>query len=68
MGWGYATAFLPYGEALKDHRQLLNQEFNSKKAQRFRPQHVAATKVLLKRLFVTPKKWRTHIRELGCLL
>lgn len=62
MGWGYTTAFLPYGQTLKDHRRLLNQEFSSQRARRFRPQQAAATKTLLKRLLVTPENWEPHIR------
>lgn len=48
MGWGFAFAFMPYGEAWRRRRQIIQGYFHHNMAERYRPALLQATQLLLR--------------------
>ncbi|KAJ7142243.1 cytochrome P450 [Mycena epipterygia] len=67
MEWTWNLPIMPYGNACspRAHRRLFSQGFNVRASQNFRPQQLAATHGLLRRLVHTPDTFRNHLRRMA---
>ncbi|KAJ7138219.1 cytochrome P450 [Mycena epipterygia] len=67
MGWTFSLPIIPYGNAWspRAHRRLFSQSFNVTASRNFRPEELAATHGLLRRLVHTPDAFRNHLRQMA---
>ncbi|KAJ3721015.1 cytochrome P450 [Lentinula raphanica] len=64
IGWNRDLLLLPYGEDLKAHRKLFQQEFHPNDAVLHRPHEKRALVVFLNNLIETPDEWLAHIKHM----
>ncbi|KAJ3774227.1 cytochrome P450 [Lentinula raphanica] len=62
IGWDRDLLVLPYGEDLKAHRKLFQQEFHPNNNVLHQPHEKKALVVFLNNLLDTPEDWLAHIR------
>ncbi|KAJ7489127.1 cytochrome P450 [Mycena latifolia] len=65
MGWDYNIALMRYGDEWRTHRRLFNQAFHAKASEKYQPQQLAVTLVLLKGLLETPDAFSSHFRHMA---
>ncbi|KAJ8501740.1 hypothetical protein ONZ45_g12030 [Pleurotus djamor] len=63
MGWAWAFAFMPYGDAWRLRRRMFQQEFHPSATTMYRPQEVKYVRRLLHRLLVTPEEFMSLTRH-----
>ncbi|KAJ7436982.1 cytochrome P450 [Mycena galericulata] len=64
MGWGWVIALMKYGEEWRTHRRLLNSALNARGSRAYRPQQLARTRALLRRILHNPDDFLDHFRQM----
>ncbi|EJF62441.1 cytochrome P450 [Dichomitus squalens LYAD-421 SS1] len=64
-GFGWGTAFIPYGDRWRDHRRIVHQEFRSGPVKRFRPNEQKSATRFLVNLHRHPEKLMDNLRHLS---
>ncbi|KAJ7437926.1 cytochrome P450 [Mycena galericulata] len=62
MGWGWVIALMRYGA--RTHRRLLNSALNARGSRAYRPQQLARTRALLRRILHNPDDFLDHFRQM----
>ncbi|KAJ3965802.1 cytochrome P450 [Lentinula raphanica] len=69
ISWDRDVVVLPYGEDLKAHRKLYQQEFHPNDAALHQPHEKKASVIFLNNLLDTPEDWLAHIKHMtGALI
>ncbi|KAJ4485415.1 cytochrome P450 [Lentinula aciculospora] len=64
IGWDRDLLLLPYGEDLKAHRKLFQQEFHPNNSDLHRPHERKALVIFLNNLLEAPEEWLAHIKHM----
>ncbi|KAJ6598178.1 cytochrome P450 [Mycena vulgaris] len=65
MGWDFTIGLMRYGEEWRTHRRLFNQTLHAKAVEKYQPQELSATRVLLQNLLRTPDEFSAHFRQMA---
>ncbi|KAJ3818173.1 cytochrome P450 [Lentinula raphanica] len=65
IGWDRDILVLPYGEDLKAHRKLFQQQFHPNDTALHQPHEKKATVVFLNNLLDTPDDWLAHMKHMA---
>ncbi|KAH9478386.1 Cytochrome P450 monooxygenase COX2 [Psilocybe cubensis] len=69
MGWEKNVAIMPYGDAWRQHRRVIQNNFNNPKAvQKFEPIQTKKIRQLLQGLLNTPEKFEAHSKMFSASL
>ncbi|RPD65871.1 cytochrome P450 [Lentinus tigrinus ALCF2SS1-7] len=65
VGFGWGTAFMPYGDPWRDSRRMAHHEFSPSSVKRFRPNEHKATRRFLFNMYHHPEKMMDNLRHLA---
>ncbi|KAG5732706.1 O-methylsterigmatocystin oxidoreductase [Termitomyces sp. T112] len=65
MGWDFQVGWIPYGDYWRQHRRILQQEFNYNAATHFHPYQLNAARGLLRNLLDSPDDLFDNLRHMA---